>query len=190
DAKLPGDEFKLRHETLSDVGLRPISAAAPGRERRRRQAPIVPRWLVLVVIFVGLIAALGMLTGDDPPSPVAGQTQTTETRTTTTQTTPPRPEPKPAPKRVRLRIVATGEVNICLKAGERTLVNSVTLQAGEKTELFRSRRLRLTLGNNNARMVINGRARSVPAAANGIGYVITPKGRRSLSESKRPVCNP
>src|SRR5947199_8558300 len=59
DAKLLVDEYKLRHQRLSDVELQPISAAAPGRERRRN-GPVVPRWVVLVVIFIGLLVALGL----------------------------------------------------------------------------------------------------------------------------------
>ena len=63
------------------------------------------------------------------------------------------------PSRVRLRIDATGPVNVCLKAGDRTLVNGQTLQAGQRTRTFRSRRFRLTLGNNSARLRINGKTR-------------------------------
>ena len=52
DAKLLVDEYKLRHERLSEVELQPINAAAPGRERRR-QTPILPPWFFVAVIFVG-----------------------------------------------------------------------------------------------------------------------------------------
>src|SRR5947199_5779965 len=82
DAKLLVDEYKLRHERLSEVELQPINAAAPGRERRR-QGPVVPRWVVLVVIFIGLLVALGLLNQDDPTTPAADLTQTQ------TQTQPP-----------------------------------------------------------------------------------------------------
>jgi len=187
DAKLLVDEYKLRHERLSDVELQPISAAAPGRERRRRQGPVVPRWLVIVLIFAGLIFALSLLGRDDPSPPVAAPGVDTQT-----QPTPPpavKPPPAPRPKRVSLRIIATGAVNVCLKAGDRTLIKGQTLQAGQRTPVFRARRLRLTLGNNAARLVINGRARSVPPSADPIGIQITQSGRRSLSEAKRPVCS-
>ena len=188
DAKLLVDEYKLRHEHLSEVELQPINAAAPGRERRR-QGPVVPRGVVIVLVFVGLIVALGLLGSDDPsdePAPVA----TTARTTTTKRATAPEPPPPPAaPRRVRLQIVATGLVNVCLKAGDRVLVNGETLAAGQKTKTFRSKRLRLTLGNNSARMVINGRSREVPPSADPIGYVITPKnGRKPLPAAKRPVC--
>ncbi len=189
DAKLLVDEYKLRHENLSDVELQPINAAAPGRERRRRQGPIVPRWVVLVLIFVALLVTLGLLNQEDSGTPVAGGE--TQTQTQAPPPPPPPPPPPAAPTLVRLQIVATGDVNVCLKAGDRTLVNGETLQAGDKTKTFRSRRFRLTLGNNNVRLVVNGRSSGVPAAANGIGREITPdRGKQPLSADKRPVCRP
>ena len=186
DAKLLVDEYKLRHERLSEVELQPINAAAPGRERRR-QAPVIPRWIVLVVIFGGLIFALSVLGREDPATdPIA-----TSTRTETQAAPPPAANPPPAARarRVRLQIVARSEVYVCLKSGDRTLVNGATLTAGAKTRTFRGRRLRLTLGNNGVRLIVNGRrSRSVAAASDGIGLEFTPRGRRTLTESKRPVC--
>jgi len=186
DAKLLVDEYKLRHERLSEVELQPINAAAPGRERRR-QGPIVPRWVTIGAIFLALIVALSLLGGDDPSDPVVAPPPPP---TTTTKAATP-PPPPAAPKRVRLRIVATGTVNVCLKAGDRTLVNGLTLNAGSRTKTFRSRRFRLTLGNNAARLIINGRSRSVAPSAQPIGIEVTPgRGKQPLSAAKRPVCSP
>src|SRR6476620_1386096 len=58
DAKLLVDEYKLRHERLSEVELQPINAAAPGRERRRRQGPIVPRGVIIGLVIIGLLITL------------------------------------------------------------------------------------------------------------------------------------
>jgi hypothetical protein len=44
------------------------------------------------------------------------------------------------------------------------------------------------LGNSNARLRINGRARTVPASAGPIGYTITRDGRRDLPAESRPTC--
>jgi cytoskeleton protein RodZ len=188
DAKLLVDEYKLRHERLSEVELQPISAAAPGRERRR-SGPVIPPGAFVVLIFVGLIVALYLLDpgGNDQPSSAGpAATQPEQTPTTPPVAAPPRPAP---PQRVRLRLEATGEVYVCLKAGDRTLLNGVTLQAGDRTPTFRSRRFRMTLGNNAVALRINGRARSVAPSADPIGLQITPRtGRRPLAASKRPVC--
>jgi hypothetical protein len=187
DAKLLVDEYKLRHERLSEVEMQPINAAAPGRERRRRQGPLIPRGIVLVVIFGLLIVALGVLGSDDPKAPVA--------TTPPTQTTPrpaANPPPPPArPQRVRLRIVATEPVYVCLRAGDRTLVDGQTLAAGQRTRTFRSKRFRLTLGNNGVRLLINGRPKSVAPSPDPIGMQITRTGgRQPLSKAKRPNCTP
>jgi hypothetical protein len=187
DAKLLVDEYKLRHERLSEVEMQPINAAAPGRERRR-QGPLIPRWVAIAGIFGALILTLSLLGGNgskDPATPPPAPPQTTREPAAT-------PPPAPAPvRRVRLRIVATGAVNVCLKAGDRALINGLTLEPGTRTKTFRSKRFRLTLGNNAARLVINGHSRSVKPSADPIGIEITPKGgRRSLSAAKRPVCSP
>src|SRR5688500_9883876 len=79
DAKLLVDEYKLRHERLSEVEMQPISAAAPGRERRR-QGPLIPRWVTIAAIFAALIVTLSLLGGDDPsndPAPPPPPAQTT-----------------------------------------------------------------------------------------------------------------
>jgi cytoskeleton protein RodZ len=188
DAKLLVDEYKLRHERLSEVEMQPINAAAPGRERRR-QGPVIPRWVVLLLIFVALIAALGLLGNDDKTPPPAGTTPSTGTQTT------PRPAANPpaaaVAQRVRLRIVATSDVYVCLKAGDKTLVDGQTLAAGESTKTYRSKRFRLTLGNNGVRLLVNGRSRGVAPSADPIGMQITPRGgRQPLSAAKRPVCKP
>jgi cytoskeletal protein RodZ len=192
DAKLLVDEYKLRHERLSEVELQPINAAAPGRERRR-QAPAIPPWVFVAAIIAGLIFTLYLLgRGNDEPDQAAGPATPTQTQTTArAPAAPPPPPQRTIPERVRLRIDATGAVNVCLKAGDKTLINGQTLQAGQRTETFASKRFRLTLGNASARLRINGRTRSVKPSSQPIGLEITPeRGRQPLSAQRRPVCVP
>jgi cytoskeleton protein RodZ len=191
DAKLLVDEYKLRHEHLSEVELQPINAAAPGRERRR-QTPVLPPWFFVAAIVAGLVFALYLLgSGDDDPDSSATPPPATGTTTTDRPATTPPPAAPVRPTRVRLRIDATGEVNVCLKAGDRTLVNGQTYEAGQRTPTFASRRFRLTLGNNSARLRINGKTRNVRASSEPIGLEITPgRGRQPLSARERPVCVP
>lgn len=201
DGKLLIEEYKLRHERLSDVELQPITPL--GHRDRRRPRPAVPRgWLVAFVV-VGLVAALyalGRHNGDDSTgSPGnAGQTSpptssgTAGTGGTAAGTTTKKRKAKPKPKHARLTIVATGQVYVCLKAaGKRTPINGVILTGGARQGPFHSSRFRLQLGTSEARLVVNGKSRSVPSVSSGIGYEITPtKVRRLVKRSSWPVCHP
>ena len=196
DAKLLVEEYKLRHENLSEVEMQPISAAAPGLERRRRSGPLVPRGVVIGLVFAALIVALYALgqSGDDDP----GRASTIGTSTADAPDERPAapaadddaaPEPPRRPRRVRLQLVATGAVFVCLRAGDRTLIDGETLQAGDESAIFRSRRFRLTVGNNAVRLRINGRGASLEPSPEPIGLQITPgQGRQPLSADERPTC--
>jgi cytoskeleton protein RodZ len=189
DAKLLVDEYKLRHERLSDVELQPINAAAPGRERRRT-GPVVPPGAIVALIVLGLFVSLYFLgqSGNDQPAPPE-RAAPQPAAPATTPSLAARSSPPARPQRVRLQLEGTGQVYVCLKAGDRTLLNGVTLGAGDRTATFRSRRFRLTLGNNSVRLRINGRARTVAPSSDPIGLQITPnRGRRPLPASRRPVC--
>jgi cytoskeleton protein RodZ len=196
DGKLLIEEYKLRHEHLSDVELQPITPL--GQRDRRRPRPGVPRgWLVAFVV-VGLLAALyaiGQHNGDDNTPPPASNSSTSTTSTGTSGTggaaagtTSKKKKKKPKPKHARLTIVATGQVYVCLKAaGKRSLVNSVLI-GGARQGPFRSSRFRVHLGTSEARLVVNGKSHSVPPVSNGIGYEITPTKVRRLARSRWPVC--
>jgi hypothetical protein len=194
DAKLIVDEYKVRHERLSEVELQPISPASAGRERRRAPSgPIIPRGAVIVAVFALLIIALYALgtSSDDNGDSGAVATTTTGDGGATGRTTPARSAPAPPrrPSRVRLQVVATGSVFVCLRGGDRTLVNGQTMQAGDKTDTFLSKRFKLTLGNNSVRLRINGKDRGVPASPDAIGLQITPRrGRQPLPANQRPTC--
>jgi hypothetical protein len=82
-------------------------------------------------------------------------------------------------------------VYVCLKAGDRTLIDGQTLPAGQRTPTYRSKRFRLTLGNNGVRLLINGHSRAVAPSPDPIGLQITRAGgRQPLSKAKRPNCTP
>ena len=86
-------------------------------------------------------------------------------------------------------MVATGQVYVCLKAaGERTPIDGIVLTGGARQGPYKSSRFRIQLGTSEARLVVNGKSRSVPSASNGIGYEITPTKVRRLARSKWPSC--
>ena len=194
DAKRLVEEYKVRHERLSDVELQPISPR-PGRERRRAPGPMVPRGAVVGAVVVALVVALYALGqgGDDEPATQGNTIEQPASEPagdgTGEEQAEPEPERPARPEPVRLQIAASGPVYVCLMGGDRTLVDGATLSAGDETEVFRSRRFRMVLGNNNVTLRINGQGRSVPASDSAIGLEITPRrGRQPLGEDELPDC--
>jgi hypothetical protein len=192
DAKLLVEEYKLRHERLSDVELQPI-APPTARHRARPVGVGVPRGLLVGGILVALVVALALLGRDagDDPAPSARETQTTTG--TTTRTTPRRrPATSPAAPRSRivsLQLIPTGPVYVCLDAaGDRRLIDGEILNPSPARRRFRSSRFRMVFGNGAIEMRVNGRAVSVPEVRAGIGYEVTAGGRRSLPRAQWPGC--
>jgi len=199
DGKLLIEEYKLRHERLSDVELQPI--APPGQRERRRppRASFGRGWLVAAVI-VGLVAALyflGLKTGGDDDGGSAGST-TPRTSSTQTQSSSsesgaaaatPTKKKKSKPKVAKLTVVATGQVYVCLKAaGQRTPIDGIVLTGGARQGPYKSSRFRIQLGTSEARLVVDGKSHPVPSVSNGIGYEITPTKVRRLARTKWPSC--
>jgi hypothetical protein len=90
---------------------------------------------------------------------------------------------------VSLSLVPSGEVFVCLVDNTgRRLVPGQNLGPGDRRGPYRSRRFRVTFGNGQISMRVNGRTVQVPEAAEPVGYELTPRGRRSLSGAQRPTC--
>jgi hypothetical protein len=205
DGKLLIEEYKLRHERLSDVEMQPIRPPGAREPRRRRRAGSGRGWAVLVVVaaLIGSLYALGQSGGDDgdgsnaASTPPETTTQTTNRTTTSGRSRRSSSAARAARRRrraqarlVRLRLVPTGPVYVCLKrAGGETVVDGRILQAGSRQPTYRSRRFRLLLGNSEVRLSVNGRTRAVPPSASVIAYEVTPPGRvRPLPPASRPSC--
>ena len=193
DSRLLVEEYKQRFERPSTMELTPFSPrSGGGRRNERRRRSILGPGLVVLVGIVALLAALYALGtwGDEDNG---GNAETTIDRPTATPTPKPaRKKRKPAaPTRVTLQIVPTGIVNVCLvDANGKALINSETLQAGQRTRRFRARRFRVTFGNGQATMRAGGRTIDVPDRSTPVGYEVRPGKRpRELSAARRPTCS-
>lgn len=198
DARLLLEEYKLRHEHLSEADLLPIAPPGGRRDRPRRgPAPGVGRDVgvaLLVVALVALLIVLGNNSDDDPGSaPAVATTQTTPAKTTPERAgrRPARKRPAAAARFARLQLLPTGDVWICLEAaGNRTLLDGEVVDETSDLPPYRSSRFRMTLGNGSVRMRVNGRTLGVPEVQNPIGYAIDRSGRRTvLGEADRPTCS-
>jgi cytoskeleton protein RodZ len=195
DARLLLEEYKLRHERLSEADLLPIAPPGGRRDKPRRGPPPgVGRDVGVALLVVGLVALLIFLgnNSDDDPQRAA---RTTTTETTPAKTTPQQdtkqPAKKPAAARfARLEIIPTADVWVCLEAaGNRRLIAGELLDETSDLPSYRSSRFTMTFGTGNVKMRINGKTLDVPEVQNAIGYEIDRTGKRTvLAEADRPNC--
>jgi cytoskeleton protein RodZ len=209
DAKLLVEEFKLRSDPLETGELHPMRRPTQRERDKRRQrggggggGGGIPRAAVLGVVLALIVGALylvGQLGSSDNDSggETTARTQPTSTGTSSDGNGSDSPSKKKATKKkaptqpavVKLQIVPTAAVSVCLvNINGDVLVGNQTLQPGAPSKTFRSKRFRLVLGNNGARLKINGTTREIPPSTGAIAYTITKNGRTELPQSRWPSC--
>jgi transcriptional regulator with XRE-family HTH domain len=190
DAKLLVEEYKLRHERLSDVELQPIVPATTFDRGRRPGVRLSRGWVVGLVVaaLVVLLAIVGLSSPGGGNEKSASSTPAATTGPKGASKTPAHKK-KAAARVVRLQLVPTGRVYVCLVgAGQRRLVPGLILGPGPKQPTYRSSRFLMRLGNGSLELRINGRLRQVPEVRAGIGYEVTSGGRKGLRAAKWPTC--
>ncbi|HKH13208.1 MAG TPA: helix-turn-helix domain-containing protein [Solirubrobacterales bacterium] len=94
------------------------------------------------------------------------------------------------PSEASVLLSPTGTVWVCLvDHSGKPLVNGETLTSGDDRGPFKDRDLKLTLGNGEMRIELNGEQVSIPSAANPVGFALTPQGATPLSSTARPTCS-
>ncbi len=204
DGRMLVEEFKLRYERpeLQPI-VPPRGGSSRDRDRRDRrsggrrsssgQGPSRGRIFLIgglvLALLVGLFL-LGVSGGSDNTNTSTSASSTpTRTRTSTAKRTATAKAPaKSAPTAVRLKIIPTGTVYACLRAGSAILIKGVNLQAGTPTKTYTARKMRLMLGNGSAKLVVNGKTSDVPASSSAIAYVITPTRTRRVPAAQGPGC--
>jgi cytoskeleton protein RodZ len=194
DARILVEEYRARFERPAAQELTPFGTSLGGR-RTRPRGPVPAPWMVVLVGVIALVGALYLLSlwgGDPPDEQEAGRPATTP-ESTSEPAGDGQKERKREPARrtrARLQIQPTGAVSVCLEnaAGD-ALIRNITLQAGQDSETFRTRkRFRVSFGTGEAVMRVDGKAYPVSDDA-PIGYEIRPGRRpRELPEDLRPTC--
>ena len=189
------EEYKLRHERLSEGEMQPISPRSQ-RDRQRRRSQRrgtgarrdVVVAVVVLAVFGGLIA-IGQIGGDnsDDGSAAPPKPKTTAASAPTKKKAAATPK-KRKPTRVTLTLSATAPVYVCLRAGQKILVPAQTLAAGTKKGPYKAKRFAMTFGNENVRMRVNGKLLKVPPSSSATGYAVDTKGRHTLPAGKLPTC--
>jgi cytoskeletal protein RodZ len=196
DGRLLVEEYKLRFERPSEQELAPISPNL-GRDRDRRggglrSGAIAPRWMItgalLVVLLVALWAVGSIGGGSHGPSTGATSTPTTP-RGTARHHARARTTPATAPTSTSVQIVPTAAVYVCLVDEHgKVLIPGSTFSAGQQVPAYHAKSMRITLGNNQLRLRVNGRDVAVPASSTAIAYALTPSGARALPAAQAPTC--
>jgi cytoskeleton protein RodZ len=197
DARLLVEEYRQRYERPAAQDLTPFSATRRSGRRPPRRARLAAMGPILVVIggalaLLAVFYVLGTLGNDDetPAGPSNAGQQATPTPTPRKKKKSQERTPAP-PQRVELRLVATGLVYVCLvDATGNQVIDEQTLEAGTRTKVFTSKSFRTNFGNDNVRMLVNGKSYAVEPSADPIGYVIQPGKRpRLLHADARPDCS-
>ena len=191
DARNLVEEYRARYERPAAQELTPFGTNLGGRRARPRR-PIVAPWMVIVLGVLALLGAfylLGTWGEDQGDEQAAGPTATPAATAGACDDGARKKKRKAAPQVVRLQIQPTGPVSVCLEniAGE-PLIQNLTLDAGQDTETFRSRRFRVSFGTGAAVMRVGRKSYDVSDDA-PIGYELKPGRKpRTLPESERPTC--
>jgi cytoskeleton protein RodZ len=190
DARLLVEEYKQRYERPAGMDITPLNLRQQRRARR-----VAPRLGPGVIVVLGILVLLGVLY-------VLGRIGQDETPTPTPRTQAARPAGgkkkksasgaaarKKREKPVQVRIAATGTVYVCMEdARGRAVVDKRTMQAGESTSTFRSKRFRVTFGTSAARMRVNGRSYKVAVSKDPVGYELRSGSRPRRLTSGLATC--
>jgi cytoskeleton protein RodZ len=157
--------------------------AAPGRPSRGYMAAVSAVGLAIVVLVYALLSGGGSpapTTAGAPPRASRGAHSSGADRAA-------RGAGATAPL-ASLKVEPSGEIYVCLIGDGRQRIPGVILTAASALPTYHARRFELTLGNDAATLVVNGRPQAVPASAQPIGYSITRAGTRPLAAGEQPTC--
>ena len=196
DARQLTEEYRSRYERPSGQELTPFGTNL-GSRRSRPRRPVFAPWMAVivgVVLLVGVLFLLGKWGGDDNGTgDEADATPTPEATATPSGDDGEKKKKKKKaqgePTVVRLQVLPTGPVSVCLEdASGEALIGNLTLDAGQDTETFRSKRFRMSFGTGEAQLRIDGKTYAVSDDA-PVGYEVRAGGKpQRLAEAERPTC--
>jgi cytoskeletal protein RodZ len=201
DAKVLVEEYRLNYEHPSEAALEPIvSTPQHARARPGGQSINGPsRAYMITVGAIGLLIVLlvVLLISGGGSSKKPGGTSTSVARKS--HSTRSHHQATGAPVHhaasaqaaiVALSLKPTATVYVCLIGDNgRKVIPGSELQPGVSTPTYHAKRFQITLGNSSLTMFVDGKARTVPASSQAIGYTITKaNGRQPLASARLPTC--
>jgi hypothetical protein len=158
---------------------RPLGGGNPALRRAGAIAIAVAVALVALFVVLAVTGGSDEKGGGGGRHPGGGKGGRDTKSTTTTST----------PSEASVLLAPTGTVWVCLvDQSGKPLVNGETLSVGDNRGPFKDRELKLTLGNGEMRIELNGEQVPIPSAANPVGFDLTPEGAKPLPTAARPTC--
>jgi Helix-turn-helix domain len=201
DDKALVEEYRLNHEQPTDAALEPIVSGTPhnrgrpgggrasiGGPSRGYMTAVGAIVVVIALLVYGLVSSGGggsKSSSEHKPRSTSGK-RTTASRHHVAGT----PGASAHSDVVALSLRASAPVYVCLIGDRgRRVIPGRELQPGTSTPTYHAKRFEITLGNSSVTMLVDGRARTVPASSQAIGYSITrATGRHRLAVGHLPTC--
>src|SRR5215210_699076 len=176
------EEYRAGFEREEEMEQPLGPPAVAGRDRRH--GPRLGAGSIVLLLLVGIVAALVAigLASDDEGSSGGDQASATDTTRSATEAQPPS---EPArPRRVSVRVTPATPTYICVDRGPGTPV--VFENTIDSPQTFRGKRVRVNLGKRDVQIRMNGKPVEVTPGPDPVGFAFTPRGRRELPVGQRP----
>jgi cytoskeleton protein RodZ len=175
------EEYRAGFEREDEMEAPLGPPAVAGRDRRH--GPRLGPGSLILLLLVGIVAALVAIGLASDDSGEGDQASAPETTRSETEAAPPPPKPA-RPTRVSLRVTPASPTYICVDRGAGTPV--VFENTIDGTETFRGKRLRVNLGKRDVQLRMNGKSVRVTPGPDPVGFAFTPRGSRELPIGERP----
>jgi cytoskeleton protein RodZ len=174
------EEYRAGFEREDGVEQPLGPPAVAGRDRRH--GPRIGPGSLVLLLLVGIVAALVAigLASDDG----GGADQASAPETTTTKKKAKAPPEPPRPRRVSVRVTPTTPTYVCVDRGAGTPV--LFEDTIDSAQTFRGKRVRVNLGKRDVQLTMNGKPVQVTPGPDPVGFAFTPRGSRELPNGERP----
>ena len=176
------EEYRAGFEREEEMEQPLGPPAVAGRDRRH--GPRVGAGSLVLLVLVGIVAALVAigLASDDSGSGSGNQASAPETTRSETKAQPP---PEPArPRRVSVRVTPSTPTYVCVDHGAGTPV--VFEDTIDSAQTFRGKRVRVNLGKRDVQVRASGKSVQITPGPEPVGLAFTPRGSRELPVGERP----
>jgi len=186
DGERLGDDYRRDVEPLGERVPKRVEPVPTGA--RNSGSRISGRLLIAVVCLVLIAVVVGIaLTGGGDEGGSSNSKPSPQAKSKHKQRHKQASAAKPG---VAVRLVATGEVWVCLlDATEKPLLDGQILSEGEEAGPYRSSGFEMAFGNGSVDIYVDGSPAQIEESSSPVSYAVDGKGNLvALEEGERPSC--